>query len=343
MKRFLIVFFFLLLSFADWSCSHKNLNIAKPAYANAGKYYTFPSVQGVSSELDQVARSIYRLSVIAFYESYTFDRKAGITLQKFKTEDVARLAISHTVSSQSVLGTASVVYADNEKAVLLTCAHVVNFPDTSIIYYPDASGFIRNISIKIKQVSYVSGLSNPDVKLLATDDKHDIALLQARVSPLENIRVMPFPTGKASDLDWGSFIYVMGFPNGRKMVESGIVSKPERNKTGFFLSNAMFNPGISGGPVFAILHGTAGLEWVGMASSSSATNIFYVEPDINQADFYSKTEPYKGVLHINKKKMITYGVTFSVSMEEIIRFVASIKTKLEKEGFDTQQFFYHQP
>ncbi|GMT44644.1 MAG: hypothetical protein IEMM0006_0476 [bacterium] len=334
---FLLLFFVL----AGWSCSRQSHPPAKATYQAGGQYDTGPPVQGASSALNKISQSIYRLNIIAFYTSYTFDRSAHITLEKLKKGNVDDYAVSHTVSDHSVLGTATVVYVDNNKVALLTCAHVVNFPDTSITYFPDTSGIIRNISIKIKQKNYAVGLNNSSLEVVATDDAHDLALLKATITPGEDVRVMPFPVGKSSDLDWGTFIYVMGFPKGRKMVGSGIVSKPKNNKDGFFLTNAIFNRGISGGPVFALRGSPSHFEWVGIASSSSVSDIFYLEPNIDNTEIYSKSEPYTGELLINKKKVINYGVTFSVSMEEIIRFVRSIKPVLERQGFDTQQFFYH--
>jgi S1-C subfamily serine protease len=154
---------------------------------------------------------------------------------------------------------------------------------------------------------------------------------------------LPVPRGESSDLNWGAFVYVMGFPKGEKMVESGIVSKPEKNNDSYFITNAIFNRGISGGPVFALRDGASGMEWVGMAKSAPATDIFYLQPAVNKEDMYSKSKPYKGKVLINKKKMINYGITYSVSMQEIVRFVKSIGSELEQEGFDIQQFFYHPP
>ncbi len=341
MKYFLSFFFFLLLVSANWSCSRQSLSVAKPRYTTNDRYDTSPPAYGVSAALNKMAQSVYRLNVIAFYESYIFDKSAHITLDDFKRGKAERYAISRSVSNQSVLGTATVVYADHDKAALLTCAHVVNFPDTVVTYFPDSSGIISNIAIKLKQMSYAAGLNSPNVKLLATDDKHDIAILMATIQPEEDVRVMPFPTGKSAALSWGTFVYVMGFPKGHKMVENGIVSKPDNNKTGFFLTNAIFNRGISGGPVFAVRNGTSHFEWVGIASSASVSTFFYLKPNIDIADTYSQSTSYKGELLINKKRMINYGVTFSVPMKEIVKFVLRIKPELEKHGFAIKQFFYH--
>ncbi len=340
-RRPLLLVFFLLLTLLFWSCSPKSLPETKPAYAADGKYDSGSPTRGSSAQLDKIAQSIYRVNVIAFYKTYTFDKSAQVTSESLKKGDAEKHALSHVVSSQSVLGTASVVYADNEKAALLTCAHVVNFHDTIIRYFPDSSGIIRSVALKLKQKNYVAGLNNPNVRLIATDDRHDIALLAAEINPDEHVDVMPFSIGKSFHLDWGTFVYIMGFPKGYKMVESGIVSKPDKNRNGFFLTNAIFNHGISGGPVFAIRDGSSHFEWVGIASSSSFTSIFYLEPKIEKAETYSKTETYMGKVSINNKKMINYGVTFSVSMDEIVRFIKLIEPKLEQQGFSSRQFFYH--
>ncbi len=132
----------------------------------------------------------------------------------------------------------------------------------------------------------------------------------------------------------------MGFPKEHKMVENGIVSKPDNNKTGFFLTNAIFNRGISGGPVFAVRDGSSQFEWVGMASSSSVTTIHYLKPDVDRADAYGKSEPYAGKALISHKKIINYGVSFSVSMAEIVRFIKREESTLEQQGFAVQRFFY---
>lgn len=340
MKYSLYLIFFLLLTSILWSCSRRSMPEAKPVFATDGKYDSGPPVQGASGQLDKAAQSIYRLNVISFYVSYTFERSTRMTLGRFDKGNAEQHAVSRTVSNHSVLGTATVVYVDSDKAALLTCAHVVDSKDTIITYFPDSSGVIMRVAIKLNQKNYVAGLENPMVKVMAVDDKHDIALLKASVLPGEGVRMMPFPIGKSSELDWGTFVYVMGFPNGHKMVESGIVSRPDNNN-GFFLTNAIFNRGISGGPVFAIRDGAPHFEWVGIASSSSVTDILYLKPDIGKSDTYSKSKSYKGKILIDNKKILNYGVTFSVSMAEIIRFIKSIKPRLERQGFATQQFFYH--
>lgn len=343
-KKFI---FLLWLLFAGWvlsSCSQKGLPVTlqHPALQD-GKYDAAPPAQGISEQLDKISRSVYRLNVIAFYESYTFTRGAGVTLRQFKTQHAEEKAEAHTISNESVLGTATVIYAGKNRAVLLTCAHVVHFPDTVVSYYPDSLGIVRRISVKIKQKSYVAGLNNPNVTLLASDTEKDIALLEAHLSADEDVQQLPVIQGKSSDLNWGTFVYVLGFPNGEKMVESGIVSKPDKKDNSYFITNAIFNRGISGGPVFALRDGASGIEWVGMAKSAPATDIFYLQPAVNKKEMYSKSESYKGDVFINKKKMINYGITYSVSMKEIVRFVESIGSELNQEGFDIQQFFYHPP
>jgi S1-C subfamily serine protease len=344
MNRLASLLLGLYITFGLWSCAQKSVPVAKPAYAVAdGQYDVTPPVKGVSPQLQKIAQTVYRLNVIAFYESYSFAEQAQITLTKFNEKSAKEQALTYKISTRSGSGTTSVIYSDAEKAALITCAHVVHFPDTIVVYFPNNPALISTISIKIKQSNFVAGLKNPAVEVMAFDKERDIALLKAQLTPGERIPVMPFPVGKSSELQWGTFVYVMGFPEGQKMVESGIVSQPDVLKKGVFLTNAIFNPGISGGPVFAIRDGAKGFEWVGMAKSSPAEDIFYLEPKTDNLKTYSKLTPYSGPQLINKKKMINYGVTFSVSMEEIVRFVKSMASRLEQEEFDIRQFFYHPP
>ncbi|UBM62888.1 serine protease [Candidatus Sulfidibacterium hydrothermale] len=340
LKKYFSFSFILLLLMAAASCSRKGLPVEKQTFSSAnGKYDAAPPAAGVSSALSQIAQSVYKLNVIAFYKSYAFYPEEKMTLPAFRKKIATEKIYASSIASKSVLGTASVIGSNEQQTLFLTCAHVVHFPDTVINYFPDHPGVISSISIKVKQKNYVAGLEYPEAVLLAADTVNDIALLKARHTPNEKMQAIPFKPGNTNELNWGTFVYVMGFPKGQKMVESGIVSKPEKPNSPFFLINAVFNRGISGGPVFALRDGSNGFEWVGMVKSSPATDIFYLEPAINNKNQYNPAAPYHGILHINKKKMINYGITFSVSIEEIVKFVEEKKADLKKQGVDIQTVF----
>ena len=87
------------------------------------------------------------------------------------------------------------------------------------------------------------------------DEKNDIAILSKEFStpPKLHIPVFRYPIGKARELEWGSFIYLIGYPKGYKIITKGIVSDPDRDRQGSFLIDALFNSGLSGGILLAII------------------------------------------------------------------------------------------
>jgi S1-C subfamily serine protease len=206
-------------------------------------------------------------------------------------------------------------------------------------YY--AEDGLHSISIKLKQQNFVSGLPDgEEVEIIAKDKKNDIALLRKRVStPAQPLTVLNYPIGKAKDLEWGTVVYTMGYPIGNLMVTRAIVSKPSKNGNGMFLTDALFNHGISGSPVLALRDGVPNFEWVGMASSSSAQSIHYLKPSEDTPLFIAPDSPYSGETFVVRKKSINYGVTFSVRIEDIVKFLSNNKKLLQQEGFTTDLFF----
>lgn len=300
----------------------------------------FP-VKSISKQLDFVAGTIKKLDCLAFYMSYVFPPDNTLDENQITNEILIQQSISNTVTNESVTGTATVVYYDGRKVGLLTCAHVVNFPDTIITRYDNGEGPIEIMSIKVRQQNYVKDLpEGDDVEVIATNAKNDIAFLVKKLD--EHIllpEVLNYPIGNTRDLEWGSIVYVMGFPLGNKMVTRAIVSNPGKSNKNRFLTDALYNRGISGSPVLAIRDGVPNLEWVGMASSAAAQKVYFTKPGKKEPEFINPEEAYSGDLYIDHKKMINYGVTFNVPIESISRFLNDNRSLIEQEGFDYKLFF----
>jgi len=134
-------------------------------------------------------------------------------------------------------------------------------------------------------------------------------------------------------------VYVMGYPVGQLMVTRALVSKPDKAKKGRFLTDALYNRGISGSPVFAIRDGVPNFELVGMASSASASQVYYVKPGKNVPEYINPEEPFTGDLYVDQYKDIKYGVTFNVSIEAITGFLKDNRTLLTDKGYNAELFF----
>jgi hypothetical protein len=258
--------------------------------------------------------------------------------------DLGSIAAATDVFTESVGGTAMTIAYNGQTIAYLSCAHIVDYPDTVINYYPyPDNNYVQVVGIKARQQNNIS--SSPaggKLEVLAIDKKNDIAILGKEVSSpiIENLKVLTYPMGKSEELEWGSFVYIMGYPLGHAMITRAIVSDPGRIKKGSFLIDAVFNKGFSGGPVIAVRDGVPNFEIVGMVRSSAAVNKHYLKPaeteNIAEMNF---NEPYQGKLKIESEKDIQYGITFSVTTEMLRDFYKKNRKALMDQGYDLDVFF----
>ena len=305
----------------------------------------FPQ-KNTAKAIAHILRSIKRISCSAFYKEYVFTKENSLTVAEIWDGSFKKMASYEVTTNNSVAGTATILYNDGNDVLLLTCAHVVNFPDTVISYYKipadPTSRIIKSVSIKQRQVNML--IDVPDLgyyKILAMDTDADLALLGMSVGQFskQDLHVFNYPIGKPEDLQWGSFIYVLGYPKGYKMVTQGIVSEPDRDHYGSFMMDALFNKGISGGMVLAIRNGVPNFEWVGIASTVAASSTTVLKPDENQALLYDAYTPYKGNIYIDHQLNIEYGIDQVISVNRIRAFIKEHEIELIKKGYVLNGFF----
>ena len=119
----------------------------------------------------------------------------------------------------------------------------------------------------------------------------------------------------------------------------GIVSSPEKTKNGFFLIDAVFNKGFSGGLVFAIKDGVPNFEIVGMAKSAASQNDNIIVPEKKTHEMlYNPTIPYEGKIFVQHRESIKYGITYVTTIETIQEFLEDNKELLESKGYHSSEF-----
>ena len=340
MKPGKIVLKLIITHFLLSGCTVQRVNGYHDDFANGRYDSEFPSTS-ISESLDMISESVKKLDCIAFYATFTFNPEDRIQRNMISEEVINKHSISQTISNESVSGTATVVYHRNNLVGLITCAHVVDFPDSVFTWstkYPDA---LTTVSVIVKQQTYVTGLPDGEpVEVVAMDKVKDIALLSRKLtSTTSPVQVLHYPIGNTSLFEWGSVVYIVGYPIGNLMVTKALVSNPKKNSKGYFLTDALYNHGISGSPVFAIKDGLPNMEWVGMASSTAATDMVIVKPENEKDNLQIGNQPYDGDVFLEKVKLISYGVTYSISIEEIITFIRRNRTAIEKVGFDFDTYF----
>jgi hypothetical protein len=339
--RILILIFCLQISpIIFQGCSSYVYDTVYPTLGD-GKYDSEFPYKSSSTELTKISETIQRVNSTAFYKIYVFDENSKFTLNDLADKKLDKIAVSEALGDNSSAGTAITVYSENGNIALLTCAHTVTFPDSIIAYRLDDDGnktdFIESISLKEKQVIYIAGFPEGSaVDIMAKDDKMDVAVLGKKFSSFTqfNIPAFKYPIGKAKELEWGSFVYLLGYPINFKLLTKAVVSSPRRDENGSFLIDAVVNPGFSGGIVLAIRDGVPNFEFVGIVQwvPEEDENLLYPQ-DLKNHTNYNPVVPYKGDLYVRKHASIKYGIAKVIPVESIMAFLLQNKTYLNEKGF----------
>lgn len=312
-------------------------------------YQTSWPAHDTSRDLTAAFRSVKQVHYTAEYRTYLFPESAGLT-----GGDVARLgsrvpegAVDSLPEAQTKAGTATILARTEDRIVLLTSNHVVYFPPVRVEFYDPPGGGPRPPPEQriVASVSYLlseSGglLQHPDLgsfDVLARDGPSDIALLGIHLRPWSNLADFPalgLRPGSAERLGWGSFVYVLGFPNGFAMATRALVSDPDRDGAGAFLADGLWNEGISGGLILGVRRDSGHLEWVGIARAGAAHPEIRARPDTalfaQDPDF---VRLYDGPVYVEAMLRIAYGVTLSVPERAIRDFVARSRGAIRLRGY----------
>ncbi len=323
-----VIFIYLFLS----ACSTVSYKEIYPILRD-GKYDSEFPYKGASDELRNISLTVQRIHSSIFYKTYTFNQDANLKMDNLKTVDFKKLAISEGYADQSTSGTGTTIYYNDGKVAILTCAHVVQFPDTVISYFPNSEGnFTDNIQaifIRERLSIYVAGFpEGSEFEMLIVDNKSDLALIGKDYKILSDLRfpVFTYPTGKAKELDWGTFVYVFGYPINYQMVTKAIVSNPNRDDYGSFLVDAVVNNGMSGSLVLAIRDGVPNFEMVGMIQWVPEEEENILAPQkLNNNEKYNPIVPYEGEEYVQRFSSIRYGIAKVISSEAILEFLRKNK------------------
>jgi hypothetical protein len=333
------------LSLVLGSCSGTVYRDVYPTLSD-GKYDSEFPYRNSSLQLERVADCVRMISTIAYYRTYVFPEEWKVTPETVTQEFLEQRRLQPTFVNRSMSGTATVVFARNRRVALVTCAHVVSFPDTMVSYHlgPDRQRlpYLRTIALKERQNNYVATLpEGGEMEILAMDKAADIAIVGRRFEqePAIPIRAFPYPLGRAMELEWGSFVYLYGYPSGYRMLTKAIVSNPNRDKKGGFLLDAVFGGGFSGGVAVAIRDGVPNFEMVGMVKLVSARTSYVLAPPRDDANVeFDTTIPYAGEIFVERRTDIEYGVTVAVPAEAMVKLYEANAWALRTRGYEIDFF-----
>ena len=328
---------FLILITTLISCSKKIYRVAYPTLSD-GRYDSEFPYKNCSEELQEISDAVTKVFCNTYYKNYYFSPDRRVV-----PKDINKKLLDNPDGradlKNSVSGTATVIYFQVNRIALLTCAHVVTKPDTILSYFISedklSEKYIQTISIKQRQEILVYGMPEDGVfDVLLIDNENDIAILnkELKSSTVAQIPVLNYPFGKAKELQWGSFVYLIGYPMGNKVITRGIVSQPDRDRRGAFLIDALFNRGLSGGILLAVRDGVPNFEVVGITTSAAAETETVLVPERNKN--YDETVPYEGKIYVDNKKSINYGITKAISAEAILNLIKENRNDLLRKGYD---------
>lgn len=340
MKTIIKIFVISFLAVTLSTCRTYTYKTVYPTLSD-GKYDTEFPYKTCSKQIGEIARCIKKLHCIAEYKTYIFPPEMMVTKNMVNKKLLRDKQVIKKFDSESVIGTATVIYFDEKKIGLLVSAHVLNYPDTVWGMYEGLKSgseeVVQTFSTKSRQLNYVRDLPvKKNLDILAMDEDLDVAILGQEVDQerMKPVFVFDYPIGNSDELEWGSFVYIMGYPSGYQMITRGIVSTPGGVYKKNFLIDALFNKGISGGIVLAIRDGVPNFEMVGMAKSVAARyeNVLVPEEESHIKN-YNPNTMYKGNIFVKMQKEINYGITYSVSSNSIKDFIAEHKMDLAEKGY----------
>jgi len=315
-----------------------------------GKYDSEFPYKGCSDQLEEISISTKRINSTAFYKTYTFNQSDKLKLDEIRSENILELAVTEGYADQSSSGTATIIYAGIGRVALLTCAHTIHYPDTIISYTADADGnktdFVDAMLIKESQLVYVAGFpGNSQVEILTIDTELDLAIIGRDYGAFSDavFPVFNYPLGKAKELEWGTFVYVFGYPLSYLMITSAIVSTPNKDESGSFVLDAVVNRGSSGALVLAIKDGVPNFELVGIVQwvPEEETNIL-TPKKLKNNEAYNPIVPYTGKEFVKRYSSIRYGIANIISIETVIGFLEKNRRILNEKKFYFDEFLTEQ-
>lgn len=305
------------------------------------EFPVFPTAQYI----EEISNSVKLINVVTGYRVYHLPSESRILSDELNEDLIKEITSEESYINSPVSGTATIIHNSDSKIALLTCAHILNFPDTIIIKQLNEKGivtpFIKSVYFRSKQNITIPELPDIDgFEILASDIENDIAVIGKKysLSDMRRIAAFNFPNGHAKELKPGMFVYLFGYPRGKKMVTASIVGEIERDKNYGFIIDAAVHNGVSGGPVVAIRDGVPNFELVGMVFAIAGEMLQFLSPDVSETyDVYSQNK-YSGDIYLKSKRQIIYGLTYVKSIEEIKDFFDDSRDEFLSKGYKIDQF-----
>jgi hypothetical protein len=341
MKRFLPVSLLLFVSLLIVSCSSSIYRDVYPTLVD-GRYDSEFPYRGCSEQLEEIISTVKRINVMSHYRTYLFSPEDSVVADNIQALDTLLRHREPLYEHSTFGGTGTIIFSDEWRISLITCAHIVDFPDTMINHYvsPDnlPTRYARSISFKTGESIFLGEVSaSASFDILAIDRSVDLAIIGHKHALPETPRFKAFSyrLGKARELEWGSFVYVFGYPAGLRMISKGIVSPSGRLPAGSFNVDAVISGGSSGSLALAVRDGVPHFELVGILKAVPAQSLNMLVPTNHDEEVqFDPSRPYHGDVYVARRTEILPGIAQAIPVESLIQFISDNQKALMKEGYD---------
>jgi len=350
-QKFLLVALLLILM----GCAARKPLLTEGSLTLADGFYDNqpPVTEGKRDALGKIARSVVKVRVETRYrveipqyvlKDDTFIKDPSSPYGYRVKMEKGKPLVDRTQETVQVIGSALVFTEEGNLIGLVTCNHLVNPEEKIETYFLDEYGNPTDIlaSVAIKLSSSVAveieGVPGFQGEVLATDRGRDVAVLKCRprfTPVLMNLLPFNFRWGNSSELTYGDFVYVFGYPKEEKRLAHGLVSS--HASANVFGVDAAIRYGFSGGPVIAIRDGDPNYELVGLCKGVAASTIRVIAPHEGKATLVPKTLSLEDI-YIKELKTIDYGLTYCVGVNGIKKFLLRNKDLLRQNGLGLPDF-----
>ncbi len=307
-----------------WGCTQRTFYV-DPSRAGTGRYSTFPSGSGWKT---WPPNYLVMVMTTAQYEVTRYNHVMTATGPVVDPSSPTGFALIpgeegryEDKTSESIRGAGLILRQEGSEYLILTCRHVVNFPEKLryeiVSEHDETKKILIGEGERKRQTVFVGwpGVGQIQASMVASSETDDLALLRANLRRFENtISPSPFPLGASGEIRAGDGVYILGAPRGKFQVTWGIATPGSES---LFFVDTSTPPGYSGGPVVGISRESGRMELVGIITGSAGKMIRGWEFDDTIVPGLSLAEIALKRVTARETKTFDYGVTHCITVQRI--------------------------
>jgi hypothetical protein len=223
--------------------------------------------------------------------------------------------------SETIRGTGTIVRDDPAGQRVLTCLHLVDFPEITRLEIEsdltEEGELLVGVGYRKSQQTFVGrpGEGQVPARLLAFSKDDDLALISAQLSQLNMwTSSVPYRIGQTEELVAGDGVYILGAPRGRFQVTWGIAT-PESPI--LLHVDTATPPGYSGGLVLATVRETGDMELVGLVTGTAGhfAQLWHYDDTVVPGSSLAEIDPTHVIAR--EEKRFDFGITHCIPAERI--------------------------